>query len=249
MCLDVETNKYNHNFHLYIKDPEDDLSEEDSDDSKRSKKKNVENVCSICKDSKEKHFDFKVEENLNSLFGDHNQNLVSNNKSNNLKLTTINKDLIEKLDLEFKDKNLCIICYSNELQENNSISFPCGHQFCKDCVKTYIENMLNNNKVDKIKCLMAGCVNMLPDTTPKEVLSLDKYNKFKMFRRRAVFYSNMSRGLIPCSHPDCEEWIVYKDGDDISVECANLHQFCAKCKGKWHSKGTCNDVNLMFILF
>ena len=151
----------------------------------------------------------------------------------------ININLINNIvkDLETK-KDLCLICYANELKENNSLKMECGHQFCFDCYKHYIKDKIENGIV-RIKCLMAGCLNIISDKIIKQFTTQELYRKYLKFKKRNLYAENMKKGLIPCIHPDCEEWIKYKDGDDPNVTCKEGHSFCAKCKQKQHKGKRC----------
>ena len=151
----------------------------------------------------------------------------------------ININLINNIvkDLETK-KDLCLICYANELKENNSLKMECGHQFCFDCYKHYIKDKIENGIV-RIKCLMAGCLNIISDKIIKQFTTQELYRKYLKFKKRNLYAENMKKGLIPCIHPDCEEWLRYKEGDDPNVTCNEGHSFCAKCKQKQHRGKRC----------
>ena len=187
---------------------------------------------------------------MNNCFSELNKN-QSNDKINLGKLKPrescksyvpyiqININLINNIvkDLETK-KDLCLICYANELKENNSLKMECGHQFCFDCYKHYIKDKIENGIV-RIKCLMAGCLNIISDKIIKQFTTQELYRKYLKFKKRNLYAENMKKGLIPCIHPDCEEWIKYKDGDDPNVTCKEGHSFCAKCKQKQHKGKRC----------
>ena len=187
---------------------------------------------------------------INNSFSLLNQNPEKENiKLSNLKsresckscipFIQININLINNIVKELESKqDLCLICYSNELKEENSLKMECGHKFCFDCYKYYIKDKIENGIVN-IKCLMAGCINIIPDKIIKQFSTQDLYRKYIKFKKRNLYIENMKKGLIPCIHPDCEEWINYKEGDDINVKCNQGHRFCAKCKQKQHKGKRC----------
>ena len=187
---------------------------------------------------------------INNSFSLLNQNPEKENlKLSNLKsrdsckscipFIQININLINNIVKELESKqDLCLICYSNELKEENSLKMECGHKFCFDCYKYYIKDKIENGIVN-IKCLMAGCINIIPDKIIKQFSTQDLYRKYIKFKKRNLYIENMKKGLIPCIHPDCEEWIKYKDGDDPNVTCKEGHSFCAKCKQKQHKGKRC----------
>ena len=262
---DYDTGKYNHNFFSitnYQKiygEVKTEIPKEDYDkiciickDNEKNHFNYIENDLSLLSPNNKDN---------NSRFpflNDYSNNCLSdlNKKSNNktIKLDSfqnkanfktcfphiqININLINniKKDLESK-KELCLICYSTELSNENSLKMECGHQFCFDCYIHYIKDKIENGIVN-IKCLMAGCINIIPDKIIKQFSTQDLYRKYIKFKKRNLYIENMKKGLIPCIHPDCEEWIKYKDGDDPNVTCKEGHSFCAKCKQKQHKGKRC----------
>jgi len=96
---------------------------------------------------------------------------------------------------------------------------------------------------------MAGCINIYDDKTIKQFTTQDLYRKYLKFKKNKLYEENLKKGLIPCVHPDYEEWIKYKEGDDVNVTCKKGHSFCAKCKNKQHKGKRCslydrNTINL-----
>ena len=115
----------------------------------------------------------------------------------------------------------------------------CGHKFCFDCYKYYIKDKIENGIVN-IKCLMAGCIYIIPDDIVKQFTNQMLFRKYLKFKKNLLYEENLKKNLIPCVHPDCEEWINYKEGDDINVICNKGHKFCAKCKGRQHKGRRCH---------
>ena len=151
----------------------------------------------------------------------------------------ININLINNIVKDLDQKHdLCLICYVNELKEDNSLKMECGHIFCFDCYKHYIKDKIENGIIN-IKCLMAGCIFIIPDKIIKQFTTQELFRKYLKFKKRSLYVENMKKGLIPCIHPDCEEWIRYKEGDDPNVTCNMGHSFCAKCKQKQHRGRRC----------
>ena len=101
---------------------------------------------------------------------------------------------IEKLEIEFNNKDLCIICYAQDLAKN-SYRLPCGHSFCKDCIQHYLENLINDSKVENIKCLQAGCKNTIQENIIKELVKAEDYFKYIKFYKRAITLENLKKGF------------------------------------------------------
>ena len=96
---------------------------------------------------------------------------------------------------------------------------------------------------------MAGCINIYDDKTIKQFTTQDLYRKYLKFKKNKLYEENLKKGLIPCVLPDYEEWIKYKEGDDVNVTCKKGYSFCAKCKNKQHKRKRCslydrNTINL-----
>jgi hypothetical protein len=54
----------------------------------------------------------------------------------------------ETLEL-FEDPDICRICFSEVLNDNNKAQFACGHKFCKTCVSNHLNTNIVNGKVVK----------------------------------------------------------------------------------------------------
>ena len=163
-----------------------------------------------------------------------------NNNHHHKTQIKINIDLINNILKEIDEsKNLCLICFNNELLSTNSTKFQCSHQFCNKCISYYIKDKIDSCEV-KIKCLMAGCLYILPEDIIKKFIDDETYKKYIKFKKRAIFKENLSNNLIPCIYPDCEEWVKYTEGDNINVQCNLGHKFCAKCKEKQHPGKRCH---------
>lgn len=183
------------------------------------------------------------QKNLNGLniCNKNNDDINYNNHHHNPKTQIkINKDLINKILEEIDEsKNLCLICFNNELLPTNSTKFPCSHQFCNKCISFYIKDKIDSSEI-KIKCLMAGCLYILSEEIIQQFIDDETFKKYIKFKKRAIFKENISNNLIPCIYPDCEEWVKYTEGDDINVQCSLGHKFCAKCKENQHPGKRCH---------
>lgn len=71
----------------------------------------------------------------------------------NLEDKSNKKNRIEKIDIpanvieELENPNLCEICFDHDIKKDLAVKIPCGHIFCLNCVKTYIEKNIDNGKV------------------------------------------------------------------------------------------------------
>jgi hypothetical protein len=241
MGMDNDTGLYNHKFIPML------LNEEYKYEAKLME--NNGKICNLCGDISTKHpmdmnalFEQAVPLERNISFLSPMKTFLSEYKPELVQ--TIPAELIARLELQFAVKeNLCRICFAEEMYEENSKLLDCGHMFCMNCLRQYIETLINEAKVTSIVCLQAGCGFPLIDSVIMELVDDANYVKYKRFKKRLIYLTNINIGLIPCIFPDCEEWIAYKDGDEPLVACEYNHKFCAKCKQKWHVKGRCRNVN------
>ena len=249
--FDSETGYYHHQFY-----PQDALEDNDKNHKEQINKYQIEKnspVCIICKDNKEKHFSIYSDNQLgnSSAQNDSNVNLFpkeeyilenfkreNKNSNNNVKL---NSTFIEKLELEFLNKDLCNICFANEIKEN-AYKLQCGHIFCLECLKHYLENLILESKVENIKCLQAGCTHIISDKIIQENVAALFFDKFVKFKNRLGYMEKIKKGYIPCTAPDCEEWVLYLKDDNPFIQCNKGHKFCANCKENWHGRKSCQNV-------
>ena len=83
------------------------------------------------------------------------------------------KENTEQLKIETNCDNLiCLIC-EEKIEKLNSIE--CGHAFCENCLKTYVQTILESKGVDAVTktCPMFGC---------KVAIFLKQYFKIIPFR-------------------------------------------------------------------
>lgn len=240
MGTDPETKKYNHFFY------QQDCAENKSPKVSKS-------LCLICNDIFDKHenSDEHLNENGNfyeshfKLLDEYESTKVNEGlkklKNKNMQLH-INKDYIKKLEGEFKNNNLCIICYQNEILPESSFSLDCLHLFCKNCVKTYLETGINEGNLKNFKCLQPGCKDVYKEEVIEKLVPQNIFHRYLVVKNREETKTRLQKGFIPCAYPDCQELVVYKEGNNPLVFCKNKHRFCAICKDKWHSNTNCKNV-------
>jgi hypothetical protein len=190
------------------------------------------------------------EKSAHNLSDMSSRNIYDSSTKNAENKNNIN-NLVKKFEKDFLGKELCIICYENEVggkKQTDVFHLECGHKFCTKCVNNYLTSLINEAKVVNIKCLQAGCQMSYTDEDIKSNVEPDIFEKFKKFKKRNSFLEKLQRGMIPCISPDCEEWVSFREGDNIFVKCELGHEFCALCKGKWHIGKQCQDVSFFNFL-
>lgn len=68
------------------------------------------------------------------------------------------EEIIDMQAIEIKEVYSCGICYNEGIEESKVSFLGCGHQFCTQCLKDYLNYMINiSGAVQKIKCPDPGC--------------------------------------------------------------------------------------------
>ena len=52
-----------------------------------------------------------------------------------------------------KQFQTCQVCYSKRKQEDIFMLVECSHEFCQPCLKSYLENLVRECNIGKLKCL------------------------------------------------------------------------------------------------
>ena len=213
-----------------------------------------EEICEICGESKNYH-KIKEYKNLNednSLYNNNNLIISSNNNilieeekdlllNNNedKKSNVINNNQIENKEKDNKEEiineNECLICMGN--LENPVEIEKCKHKFCRECLNSYLVDLINNNRIDKISCPKNNCANKeLTEEFFSQYLSEQEYFKFRQFRAQ----NEIARDKKKIFCPLCDSYASIKEGtiDQYDSNNPNYKKTTLKCK-KGHEFCSC----------
>ena len=223
-----------------------------------------EEICEICGESKLYH---KIKE-YNSPAKDNNlyNNIIisksininnSNDKENNLLLNNdeesniIKNNQIENKEDENEEEkindNECQICMGD--LENPVEIEKCKHKFCQECFNSYLVNLINNNRIDKIPCPKNKCSNKeLSEEFFKDYLSEEEYYKFRQFRAQNEIARDSKKIFCPLcdSYASIEEGTIdqYDSNNPnykkITLKCQKGHEFCS-CGRPLHENDCYHD--------
>ena len=183
-----------------------------------------EDICDICGEIKEAHIN---EENIIKNNINNENSLFENNNVNDLP----NKDN-EENEKEKENNNICQICLG-EIENPVEIE-NCKHKFCNDCFQDYLNNLINQNNIEKIPCPNIKCNNrsLSPDffshyITEQQLLKYRQFktkneiakDKLKIFCPLCTSYSKIDN---PDNYNPNNE--SYKKSNLI---CQNGHEFCS----------------------
>ena len=120
-------------------------------------------------------------------------------------LNKTTKDIAKDLNISENEDNTCNVCYEEiEKEEMKLNHLPCNHVCCSECWINYLKSLINEGKVDRIKCVEYKCKEEIPDDfilkhIKNDQKLIEKYNKFKI---RANILKDPNKKY--CPEPDCE---------------------------------------------
>ncbi|OMJ72558.1 hypothetical protein SteCoe_28974 [Stentor coeruleus] len=127
----------------------------------------------------------------------------------------------------------CTICLENEAE----CRLFCGHEYCKNCIKLYIDLKILDGEVLKIPCPTMTCFDI------DEILILQfasseavvKYHKFAYLKK---LESDVNFRW--CPQKECKGYDIYKSSNKLKCQECNF-EFCFLCAEQWH-KGECKSL-------
>ena len=140
--------------------------------------------------------------------------------------------------------------FENPLEIEN-----CGHKFCFDCFHSYLVNLINLNKIDKISCPKKNCHNNdLSEEFFSNYLSEQEYFKFRQFKAQNQIAKDPKK--IFC--PKCDSYAQIEKGKEkydsnnpnytkSILKCMNGHEFCS-CGRPLHENNCYKEENEFNIL-
>jgi len=96
----------------------------------------------------------------------------------------------------------CKICLDDINMDTVQGIDTCVHLFHKECLQTYLETSIDNNKIPLV-CPIGECKEEIPFPIVKEVLSEEYVERFDKFAFKLAINKNSQR-FISCPTPDCE---------------------------------------------
>ena len=88
---------------------------------------------------------------------------------------------------------LCSVCFDEiDGEEKNYNALPCGHICCTQCWINYLKSLINDAKVENIKCIDHKCNEILPEEFIMKHIETDQkiVNKYNKFKARAEIINN-----------------------------------------------------------
>ena len=158
-----------------------------------------------------------------------------------IELSQITKEELQKEGIE-SNGDKCLICS----EQNEALSsLNCGHKFCSDCWKKYLQELINNNPLNCIraKCPQNGCTCIVNEELFEKFLSDE--NSLKRLRR--VIYNDFisnNPDFKKCPNESCSLYIrsIRDHTFTCEVECDCKTLFCFQCLREAHRPCPCEFV-------
>ncbi|SMN19287.1 similar to Saccharomyces cerevisiae YKR017C HEL1 Putative protein of unknown function [Maudiozyma saulgeensis] len=150
---------------------------------------------------------------------------------------------IKKRGITFKEHFNCIICC--EEKDTKTFSLECGHEYCIDCYRHYIEDKLHSGNV--ITCM--DCSLALKNI---DIDSIMGHNSSKKLMTSSIksFVQKHNKNYKWCPYADCKCIVHLRDTSSLAeytrlhyspfVQCDAGHRFCFNCGFETHAPADCN---------
>ncbi|CDW84403.1 ibr domain containing protein [Stylonychia lemnae] len=137
----------------------------------------------------------------------------------------------------------CTICYCDLVQSEFIQINGCQHQFCKDCVIGYLDNLISTRQIFKLICPQHGCGNPIKFSLIESILNEEQLQKYKEFKQDLEIMKDKNMGYCPnhlCNQVTKHDKTKMKS--NICEHCRYI--FCGKCQIKWsrHIDKKCEDL-------
>ncbi|CCK69271.1 E3 ubiquitin-protein ligase HEL1 KNAG_0C01580 [Huiozyma naganishii CBS 8797] len=149
--------------------------------------------------------------------------------------------------LNFRNNFSCMICC--EEKTTNTFSLECGHEYCIDCYRHYVNDKLNSGNI--ISCI--GCSLALKNDDIDKITGSPSSKKLMMSSIKS-FVQKHNKNYRWCPFTDCNYIIHLKDTSSLDeyarlhyspfVKCSDSHRFCFSCAFEIHAPADCNVTAL-----
>lgn len=153
-----------------------------------------------------------------------------NNGANGINLTPFSSNTNSKI---------CVICFESQ---NIFKKIPgTSHEFCIQCIGSYLKQNITTNNVLKIMC-PDDCGYKLSESDVIQLLGEDfiMVSKYKKFKLNSEMVKNPN--LMWCMTPGCENILQCGQTSKL-ITCFKCNlRMCFLCKSVWHEGQTCEEA-------
>lgn len=142
-----------------------------------------------------------------------------------------------------KSSMSCPICYDDDVP---TVAMPCGHEFCKECWQSYIENAISEGpSCIRKTCPQNGCKELMTEEEVSQSAP-DSLSKFETYQLRSFVESNSLTRWCPgrgCERIACASSTLAMEQEGNIAHCEPCdNAFCIVCGEEPHSPCTCKEL-------
>jgi len=133
----------------------------------------------------------------------------------------------------------CSICLT-EYQKGDIINLCANqHHFCKTCLKQYLQNLINEFKIENMKCPQDGCRELFNKDLIQQILDEESFQKYEA--KLLAKITNKNTDVKICPKPGCSvPYNVHKGSKFTTCECGT--KICNNCNNFWHKGKNCLEA-------
>ncbi|XP_027355496.1 probable E3 ubiquitin-protein ligase ARI7 [Abrus precatorius] len=153
--------------------------------------------------------------------------------------------LLKQVGFPHSETLMCDICF-DVVSCDRVKSAGCGHSYCIDCYKQYVDTSINGgpDKCLKLPCPQPSCKVAVDGDMVRELASESNKKKYDRFLLRSYVENN--KKMKWCPGPGCDYAVSFEsDGARTNsfVTCVCYHSFCWSCGEEAHGPVDCDTVN------
>ncbi|OMJ73534.1 hypothetical protein SteCoe_27758 [Stentor coeruleus] len=131
----------------------------------------------------------------------------------------------------------CQICFES-LAERDALM--CGHVFCCNCWRSYIEDLIRQNSIVEATCPSFGCMLKIPESMVLKYA--EEEMKEKYVKLKCCNFITMSQMYKFCPFPGCEYIAECSYMGTYEITCNCDFVFCFGCGEEAHRPTLCHTV-------
>ncbi|XGW14346.1 hypothetical protein V3C99_000568 [Haemonchus contortus] len=142
----------------------------------------------------------------------------------------------------------CEVCFENKAGRHCVRFFPCGHSFCKDCVRAFFKEKLTSQKVSPLTCLADNCESSASQKVIIELLGQGKSGELLFLQEEFDHYEGIllkkalerMDDVVTCPRISCQRPSAISETTEYLATCLVCgYNFCTACYRGYHGVHPC----------